>query len=281
MPKLKADGHHLLTLVRKKPENENEVEWNPLEEVKDSSQLEGIDAVIHLAGDNVGEGRWTEKKKKSIRDSRVIGTKVLCDALLKLQQPPKVFISASAIGIYGNRSDEILTEESSFGDDFLAKVCVEWEKASSVLKEKNIRVVYARFGIVLSKHGGALEKMLTPVKFGVGGKLGSGRQFMGWVSIDDTINAINFLLTNETLSDAFNLTAPNPVTNEEFTKTLGKILSRPTFFTAPEFALKLAFGEMAEVALLASQRVTPEKLQRVGFQFKYPILEAALTKLLS
>ena len=274
-PKLK-DEHQIITLVRTVAGNENEVQWNPEKEIKGVEKLEGIETVIHLAGENVGDGRWTEEKKKRIRDSRIIGTKVLCDALLKISQPPKTFISASAIGYYGNRGDEILTEESSNGDGFLAKTCVEWENASNGLKEKNVRVVHARLGIVLSKNGGALEKMLMPFKFGLGGKLGDGKQYFSWIVVDDVIDAIEFLISNETISGVVNLTAPNPVTNKEFTSTLGKILSRPTFFTVPQFALKLALGEMADVALLASQRVIPKRLQNAGFNFKFPELESAL-----
>jgi uncharacterized protein (TIGR01777 family) len=268
--------HRILSLVRNEPRNENEVQWNPEKEIKEIEKLEGVETVIHLAGENVGDGRWTEEKKRRIRDSRVIGTKVLCDGLLKLTQPPKTFICASAIGYYGNRGDEILTEESKSGEDFLGKTCVEWEEASNVLKEKNIRVVHARFGIILSKNGGALGKMLMPFKLGIGGKLGDGKQYFSWIAIDDVISAIEFLISNESISGAVNLTSPNPVTNAQFTATLGKTLSRPTFFTVPRFALKLAFGEMADVALLASQRVMPKRLQDAGFKFKFPELEAAL-----
>jgi hypothetical protein len=272
--------HQIVKLVRKEPKSEKEVQWIPEKEVKDLERLEGIETVIHLAGENIAEGRWTEEKKRRIRDSRVVGTKVLCDALLKLSQPPKTFIGASAIGYYGNRGDEILTEESTNGDDELAKICAEWEDASDVLREKSIRVVHARFGIILSTNGGALEKMLTPFKLGIGGKLGDGRQYFSWIAIDDVIGAIEFLISNETVKGAVNITAPNPVTNAEFTKTLGQVLSRPTFFTVPKFALNLAFGEMADITLLASQRVMPKKMEQAGYSFKFPNIESALKHIL-
>jgi hypothetical protein len=277
---LKTDGHEVILLVRSTPRSESEAQWNPEKEVKDIAKLEGVDAVVHLAGENLGDGRWTEEKKRRIRDSRIIGTRVLCEALLKLDQPPQTLISASAIGFYGNRGSETLTEESSVGDDLLAKLCVEWEKASELLKEKGARVAHARFGIILSDKGGALAKMLTPFKLGFGGKLGSGEQYMSWIAIDDVIGAIRFILKNENLSGPFNLTAPNPVTNKEFTATLGKTLSRPTFLGVPQFALKVMFGEMAEATILSSAKVLPKRLQNAGYEFLFPALEPALKHLL-
>lgn len=281
IPELEKDGHEILTLVRKDAKNTNEVEWNPEKEIKEISKLEGVECVIHLAGENVGEGRWTEEKKKRILDSRVVGTKVLCDALLKLNKLPKTFISASAIGIYGNRGEEILTEESAFGEDFLAHVCIEWEKASGRLKETNIRLVHARIGVILSKKGGALEKILTPFKFGIGGKMGKGNQFMSWIAMDDVIEIIKLLISDEQISGAVNLTAPNPVTNAEFTEIIGNVLSKPTFFTVPKFALNIAFGEMADMTVLTSQRIIPKRLQNARYEFLYPTLEPALKHLLS
>jgi len=277
---LSKEGHQILSLVRKEPKNQDEVRWNPEKEVKEISKLEGVDAVVHLAGENVGDGRWTEEKKKRIRDSRVIGTKVLCDALLKLSTPPELFISASAIGYYGDRGDEILTEESSAGNDFLAKTCVEWEDASEGLQERGIRLIHARFGVILSKEGGALDKMLTPFKLGIGGRIGDGTQYMSWIAIDDVIAITEYLLRDKNLSGKFNLTSPNPVTNLEFTKTLGKIISRPTFFFVPKFALRIAFGEMADAALLSSTRVIPKRLVDSGFKFKFSNLENALRHIL-
>ncbi len=277
---LTKQGHQVLSLVRKEPKNETEVIWNPESEVRDISKLEGVGAVVHLAGENVGEGRWTDEKKKRIRDSRVVGTKVLCDALLKLSVPPKVFISASATGYYGNRGDEILTEESSAGNDFLAITCFEWERASEILKDKEIRLIYARLGVILTKEGGALDKMLTPFKLGVGGRIGDGTQYISWITLDDVISIINYLLNDEKLSGPFNLTAPNPVTNIEFTETLGKVLSRPTFFFVPKFMLRVALGEMADAALLSSTRAIPKRLLDSGYKFKDEKLDNALTGIL-
>lgn len=281
IPKLKESGHQILTLSRKASDNAGEVNWDPLKEIEDINKLEGVETVIHLAGESVGDSRWTEEKKHKIRDSRVIGTKILCDALLKLEEQPKTFISASAVGIYGNRDNEIITEESTHGTDFLAKVGLEWEAASNPLKGNGVRVVYTRIGIVLSKKGGALEKMLLPFKLGLGGKLGSGNQYMSWIAIDDVVNAIEFIISNDSLSEAINLTAPKPVTNKEFTKTLGEVLSRPAIIPVPAFALKIAFGEFAEIALLAGQQVIPKKLQDAGYKFLFEDIESALRHLLN
>lgn len=281
LPKLRSNGHQIVTLVRKASDNVSEICWDTQKGISNLDQLGDVDAVIHLAGESVGDARWTEEKKRKIRDSRVNGTKVLCDSLLKLKNLPKTFISASAVGIYGNRGNEVITEESTLGSDFLAKVGIEWEKASDELKDKGVRVLYARLGIVISKKGGALEKMLLPFKLGLGGRLGSGNQYMSWIAIDDVVKSIEFLVSNESLSGAFNITAPNPVTNKEFTKTLGAILSRPAILPIPDFALKLALGEFAEIALLASQKVIPYKLERAGYIFSFSDIESALRHELS
>ena len=280
VPALKSDGHEIISLVRSAPKRESEVQWEPEREVKGAAKLEGIGAAVHLAGENLGDGRWTEEKKRRIRDSRVVGTRVLCNALLKLDRPPQTLISSSAIGFYGNRGSETLIEESSVGDDFLAKICDEWERATDPLKEKGVRVTHARFGIILSNKGGALAKMLTPFKLGIGGKLGDGKQYMSWIAIDDIVSAVRYILKNENLSGPLNLTAPNPVTNKEFTEALGKTLSRPTFLGVPEFALKIMFGEMAENTILSSARVLPKRLQDAGYKFLFPTLETALKHLL-
>jgi len=243
--------------------------------------LDGFDAVIHLAGESIAEGRWNEEKKKRIRESRVKGTKLLGDALANVSRPPKSLIGASAIGYYGNRGDEILTETSAPGDGFLADVCVEWEKATQLATEKGIRVVNTRFGIILSPEGGALAKMLTPFRMGVGGKIGTGKQWMSWIALDDVVEGVMYALTNESLRGPVNFVAPNPVTNAEFTKTLGRVLSRPTFFPVPAFAARVAFGEMADALLLSSQRVAPTRLKAGGYQFSYSELRSALSHLLA
>lgn len=276
VPSLKEQGHEVVRAVRRQTDNAAEVYWNPEDGSMDAASLSGIDAAVHLAGENIAE-RWTEEKKRRIRESRVKGTRLLSETLARLEPKPRVLVSASAIGIYGNRGAEVLTEESSHGEDFLADVCREWEAATAPATESGIRVVNVRIGIVLSAKGGALAKMLTPFKLGVGGKVGSGEQYMSWVALDDVVGIIEHALTNESLSGAVNTVAPTPVTNLEFTKTLGSVISRPTIFPIPAFGLKLAFGkEMAEGTLLSSARVEPAGLKKSGYEFKYPTLEGAL-----
>lgn len=277
---LEADGHAIFRLVRHYPHSASEIEWSPDRYSIALSMIEGFDAVVHLAGESIAEGRWTDEKKKRIRESRVRGTRLLGDALANLTQQPKVMISASAIGYYGNRGDETLTEASAPGDDFLSDVCVEWEKATDLAKEKGIRTVNARFGIILDKDGGALKKMLPPFKMGIGGRIGDGKQWMSWIALDDVVDAIKFALTNDSLQGPVNFVAPNPVRNTEFTKTLGRVLSRPTIFPIPAFGVRLAFGEMADALLLTSQRVDSARLKDVGYQFKHASLEGALTHVL-
>jgi uncharacterized protein (TIGR01777 family) len=273
---LAAKGHELFSLVRHAPDTPVEVEWYPERGSLALSRLEGMDAVVHLAGESIAEGRWSDEKKKRIRESRVKGTTVLSEALGNLKRPPKTLISASAIGYYGDRGDDILTEKSAVGEGFLADVCSEWELAAGSASRKGIHVVLARFGVILSADGGALKKMLTPFRMGVGGRVGSGKQWMSWIALDDVIAAIELALTDESSAGPINFVAPNPVTNAEFTKTLGKVLSRPTIFPIPKFAVRLAFGEMADALLLASQRVEPAKLNEAAYQFKYLRLEDAL-----
>jgi uncharacterized protein len=273
---LEPEGHEIFRLVRHAPGSKSEIEWSPDRYSIALARLEGFDAVVHLAGESIAEGRWSEEKKKRIRESRVKGTRLLGDALANLSSPPKTLISASAIGYYGNRGDEILTEDSAPGDDFLAKVCVEWEQATALATEKGIRVVNTRFGIILDAKGGALAKMLPPFRMGIGGKIGSGKQWMSWIALDDVIGGIKFALTNDLLRGPVNFVAPNPVTNAEFTKTLGKALSRPTLFPIPAFGVRLAFGEMADSLLLSSQRVSPNRLKQSSYSFQYPELEGAL-----
>lgn len=273
---LKHDGHEVFALVRHAPYSESEVEWSPERGSPALSGMEGMDAVVHLAGESIASGRWTEEKKRRIRDSRVKATTVLTEALSNLRQPPKTLISASAIGYYGNRGDLILHEGNAPGDDFLAGVCVEWEKAAESAPQKGIRLVLARFGVILSTEGGALKKMLPPFRLGLGGRVGTGRQWMSWIALDDIVSALKFTLTNESLNGPVNFVAPNPVTNAEFTRTLGKVLARPTLFPVPAFAARLVFGEMADALLLSSQRVAPQALLTAGFPFGFTKLEEAL-----
>ena len=277
---LETYGHEVFRLVRHAPTAKTEVEWSPDRYSIALARIEGFDAVVNLAGESIAEGRWTEDKKRRIRESRVKGTKLLGDALANLTVPPKTFICASAIGYYGNRGEEILTEASAPGDDFLSEVCVEWEKATALATEKGIRVVNTRFGVILDTNGGALKKMLPPFRLGLGGKIGSGKQWMSWISLDDVVGALNFALDNGALAGPVNFVAPNPVTNAEFTKTLGKVLSRPTLFPIPAFGIKLLFGEMGEALLLGGQRVAPERLMATGYTFQHAQIEAALRDIL-
>ncbi len=278
---LEADGHEVFRLVRHAPTSKTEVEWSPDRYSIALARIEGFEAVVNLAGESIAEGRWTDEKKRRIRESRVKGTKLLGDALANLTVRPRIFICASAIGYYGNRGDEILTEASPPGKDFLADVCVEWEKATALATEKGIRVVNARFGVILDQNGGALKKMLPPFRMGVGGKIGSGEQWMSWIALDDVLGVLNFALTNDSLRGPVNFVAPNPVTNAEFTKTLGKVLSRPTLFPIPAFGVRLMFGEMGEALLLGGQRVAPERLKECSYTFQCPELLAALRHVLA
>ncbi len=277
---LEAAGHEIFRLVRHAPGPDSEIEWSPDRYSIALARLEGFDAVINLAGESIASGRWDEEKKRKIRESRVKGTKLLSDALANLARPPKTLISASAIGYYGNRGDELLTETSPPGDDFLAGVCVEWENSTAHAAEKGIRVVNTRFGIILDSEGGALAKMLTPFRMGVGGKIGSGKQWMSWIALDDVVGAIDHALVSETVKGPVNFVAPNPVRNAGFTKTLGRVLSRPTIFPIPAFGARLVFGEMGDALLLSSQRVEPVRLKEAAYQFDYPQLEGALSHVL-
>lgn len=278
IPTLKAKGHEIFKLVRKTPKAADEIQWDATEGFSDAEQLklENFDAVVHLAGDNVASENWSEEKKRKIRESRTVGTRVLVDALKKCANPPKILVSASAIGFYGNRNDEILTEDSAKGVGFFPDVCDEWEQESQKASGFGARVVNPRIGVVLAKDGGALEKMLTPFKFGVGGVVGSGEQYMSWIAIDDLIKIFHFALETQDLNGAINATAPNPATNEEFTKTLGKVLNRPTIIPIPAFGIKLLFGEMGERLLLEGCRVVPKRLQDANFEFQFPNLEDAM-----
>jgi uncharacterized protein (TIGR01777 family) len=278
LPSLKSRGFQITRLVRGQPSGEDQISWDPAEPLAPES-ISGFDAVIHLAGESV-VGRWTSRKKTKIRDSRVLGTRNLAQSLAQAKDRPRVLISASAVGYYGDRGEELLREESPSGSGFLAEVCREWEAANQPASEAGIRTAQIRIGVVLSPSGGALQKMLPPFRMGVGGNLGSGRQWVSWVHIQDLVGAVHHILKTDLLQGPVNLVAPKPVTNAEFTKTLGAVLSRPTIFPVPAFAAKLAFGQMAEEVLLGSQRVEPAKLIASGYPFQYTDLRKALEAVL-
>lgn len=273
---LEAKGCELLLAGRKEPQDERETKWTIEDGFAEPKRLEGLDAVIHLAGESVSALRWTDEKKAAIRSSRVDGTRSVVDALAKLKSRPKVLISGSAVGFYGDRDDEILTESSTSGDNFLAKTCREWEAESRRAEDAGIRTVLLRTGIVLSKDGGALATMLLPFKLGVGGVIGDGKQWMSWISLDDEIRAIEFVLEHEEVRGAVNLVSPNPVTNQEFTSVLGEVLYRPTFIPLPEFAVSMLLGEMGDELLLSSTRAIPARLEALGFEWQFPELKLAL-----
>ena len=277
---LVAKGHQVAPLVRRTP-NAGEIGWNPEAGRLDSRDLHGVDAIIHLAGENIGT-RWTEARKARIVASRVKGTRLLSETVGHMANPPTVMISASAVGIYGNRGDEILTEQSSLGGahDFLVATGRQWEAGADAARAAGIRVVHPRFGLVLSRRGGALGRMLLPFRLGVGGRLGPGSQWMSWISIDDVVSALIFLMANETAVGPVNVTSPEPVRNRDFTRTLGRVLSRPTVLPVPAHGLRLIFGEMADATLLASTRVVPQRLLQLGFRFQHSALEPALRAVL-
>jgi uncharacterized protein (TIGR01777 family) len=248
----------------------------------DPAALAGCEAAINLAGESIAAGRWNEKRKQAIRQSRIDTTTTIATALAALEPRPRVFVNASAIGYYGSRGDQWLEESSSSGSgDFLSSVCRDWEAATEPARAAGVRVVMTRFGVILAKDGGALATMLTPFKLGLGGVVGSGRQYMSWIAIDDVIGAILHCLEHTELDGPANVVATRPVTNAEFTKTLGKVISRPTIIPMPTFAAKLVFGQMGEELLLSGQRVRPAKLDESGYAFQYPELEAALRHVLA
>jgi uncharacterized protein (TIGR01777 family) len=275
---LEADGDEVVALVRRQAKG-NDVEWRPDDGLVDVEKLRGADAAVNLAGENIF-GRWTETKKKEILESRREATLTLSTALAQLEPLPEVLISMSGVNYYGDRGDEELGEESGQGRGFLSEVCEEWERCTEPARAAGIRVVNARMGIVLDDDGGALKKMLQPFKLGLGGKLGSGDQFMSWVALDDAISAIKFALRTPALSGPVNFSAPNPVRNKDFTRALAKALGRPAFLTVPEFALRIVMGQAADELLLASMRVSKTKLQEAGFEFSYPELDGALRHVL-
>ncbi len=276
---LRAQGANVKRMVRSTARDaQADIVWNPAAPL-DPAALEGLDAVVHLAGESIA-GLWTAGKKARIRDSRVQGTRHLATALAQCGKRPRVLVCASAIGFYGNRGDEVLREDSPSGSGFLAEVCREWEAAAQPARDAGIRVVHLRFGMVASPTGRALKQMLPPFKMGVAGRLGSGRQYMSWISLDDAVGAVQHALTNDSLAGPVNAVAPDSITNAEFTKTLGAVLHRPTIFPAPEFVLRILLGEMGEELLLCSQRVEPARLLASGYKFKHPELKAALEEML-
>jgi uncharacterized protein (TIGR01777 family) len=281
---LLARGDRVRILVRpgaaRVPSKTEAIRWDPARGEIDLAALVGVDAVVHLAGESVADGRWSDAQKQRIEQSRVKGTSLLARALAGLEQKPEVFLSASAVGFYGAHGGEPLAERDPAGSDFLAQVCIRWEAAADPARQAGIRVVHPRFGLVLHPSGGALAKMLPAFRLLVGGKLGSGAQFMSWVALSDTLAALCFALAQRELTGPLNVTAPEPVTNEAFTRALGAALARPALMTVPRFALRALFGEMAEVALLSGARVLPQKLLDHGFSFAHPELAPYLASVL-
>jgi uncharacterized protein (TIGR01777 family) len=279
LPSLKARGYEVTRLVRGTANGEDQISWNPAQPISPEA-VSGFDAVIHLAGESI-VGRWTQEKKSKIRDSRVMGTTNLAQTLARAKDKPQVLISSSATGYYGDRGNEVLNEESAPGRGFLPDVCREWEAATKAATDAGIRTVLMRTGVVLSSTGGALGKMLMPFKMGVGGRIGSGRQWMSWIDVQDMVGAIHHILKSDLLQGPVNMVAPKPVTNAEFTRTLASVLSRPAIFPMPAFAVKLVFGEMGETVLLGSQRVEPAQLVASGYPFRFSELRASLENIVS
>ena len=272
----KKAGVEVVRLVRHRPlPGPDEVSWDPEAEDVDEQGLAGINAVVHLAGENIGARRWSNAQKARIRDSRVNGTKAISNAVARLDPKPDVLVCASALGYYGDRGDDVLTEDAPAGSDFLAHVGVEWEKASQGASDAGVRVVNLRFGLVIGRDAQLLTRQLPIFRLGLGGKLGGGRQFFSWISLDDTVRAISHAIDTPTLAGPINVCSPNPVTNAEFTKTFGRVLSRPAFFVVPRMVLRVALGEMADT-MFSSVRMNPTRLVESGFQFEHPYLEGAL-----
>lgn len=275
--RLTAAGHSVTTITRKAPSGyQDTMRWDSRTGLANPDRLESMDAVIHLAGENIAGGRWTSAMKAKIRDSRVEGTRQLVRGLASVERRPRVLICASAIGYYGDRGDEILTEESAAGEDFLAGVCRDWETEANAARDLGMRVVNLRIGVVLSRHGGALAKMLTPFRLCAGGIIGHGRQYMSWIGREDLSRIIEFCLNNDQITGPVNAVSPHPLTNHDFTKTLGQVLRRPTVMPMPRLIVKLVFGEMGDALLLSSSRVTPNRLTKAGFTFDHPDLADCL-----
>ncbi len=278
LPSLRNSGWTVYRLTRGPAREEGQISWDPAQPLA-PGRVSGFDAVIHLAGESIF-GRWTSSKKAKIRDSRVTGTLNLAQALAQAEEKPRVLVCGSAIGYYGNRGDELLSEDKAPGAGFLAEVCQQWEEATMPAVQADIRTVHVRTGIVLSPKGGALGAMLTPFRMGLGGRIGDGRQWMSWIDVRDMVGGIHHVMKNDLVQGPVNMVAPRPVTNEEFTRTLAAVLSRPAIFPLPKFAVKAVFGEMGEELLLASQKVEPAKLIASGYPFRYRDLKASLQGLL-
>jgi uncharacterized protein (TIGR01777 family) len=273
---LTTGGHQVRRIVRRRPAAGDEIFFDPVTGEIEAPKLEGCDAVVHLAGENIAAGRWTPEKKQRIRDSRVRGTRRLAETLAGLNAPPRVLVNASAIGFYGDRGEERLDEESGPGQGFLPDVCREWEEATEPARRAGLRVVRLRIGVVLSAAAGALQKMLPPFRLGLGGPVGRGRRFMSWICLDDLVGAIHFLLVRDEIQGAVNGVAPTPVRNAEFASLLGSVLRRPALLPTPPVALRAALGEMADELLLAGNRIYPSRLEQAGYRFEHPDLESAL-----
>jgi len=269
-------GHQPVAVVRGRGAGTGEISWDPKAGRLDAGCLSGIDAVVNLAGENIAAGRWTGARKREILESRVVGTRLLCERMAQASPRPRTLVSASASGFYGDRGEETLVESSPPGRGFLAEVSRAWEDATSAARDAGVRVVHLRIGVVLSRKGGALAKMLPPFKLGVGGVLGDGTQYMSWITLEDLVRAIAHCLTVDGISGPVNAVAPRPVTNHEFTKTLGRVLRRPTILPVPAVALEVLLGEMGRELLLSSTRVRPAALEGAGFEFLYPALEEGL-----
>ncbi|MGC4996200.1 MULTISPECIES: TIGR01777 family oxidoreductase [unclassified Streptomyces] len=269
---LTDDGHQVVRLVRREPQGPDEVRWDPEEQYVDAAGLSGCDAVVNLAGAGIGDKRWTPEYKRVIRDSRVLGTTALAEAAASLPEPPRVFVNGSAIGIYGDTGDRIVDEDAPPGEGFLPSVCEEWEAAAAPVREAGVRTVFVRTGLVVASGGGAWARMFPLFKAGLGGRLGNGRQYWSYIALHDEVAAIRHLLDRDDLSGPFNLTAPHPLTNQEITEAMGRVLHRPTPFPVPAAVLRTVLGEMAG-DVLGSQRVVPKRLSESGFQFAFPGIE--------
>jgi uncharacterized protein len=279
---LRAEGHSVVRLVRPgSAASPGDIDWDPTAATISVSAMEGAEAVVHLSGASIAQGRWTPARKAILRSSRIDTTRVLVDALASLRQKPRVFVCASAIGCYGNRSDEILTESSAIGTDFLALLVRDWEAEANRAEQSGIRTVLLRFGVILSGEGGALLQMLLPFKFGLGGRLSSGEQWMSWIALEDAVGIVRAALANERFAGPLNVVAPSPLRNAGFTRIAAAALHRPAIFAAPAFALRIALGEMADALLLASQRVIPERLLAAGYSFQFAEFETALRAMLN
>lgn len=271
---LRTDGQQAIALVRRPARDENEIEWDPA--AVNAQPFEGADAVVHLAGESLVSGRWSAESKRRITESRVAVTRNVAESIAAAERKPPVLVTASGVGAYGNRGDEVLTENSGYGSGFVAQLARDWEAANEPAARAGVRTVQLRIGVVVSGDGGALPRMALPFRLGLGGRVGNGRQWMSWITVDDVVRLVRFAIENDNLSGPVNAVAPNPGTNAEFTRVLARVLRRPAIFPVPAFVLRLLAGEVADELLLASNRAVPEKALAAGFRFEYPELEAAL-----